>query len=93
MIEYVDIIGKRVVLLFQEDDPDTVTLIPGVADLDKEAFMFQIHPDPEVVYEGWDEEDSIGIGCETFENDIIFALKEGHELRKKFNVEYMIILK
>jgi hypothetical protein len=94
MIEYKDIVGKRVVLIIVDgDEPDTSTLIPGVAALDEKAYMFQIKPDKEVVYEGWDEEDSVGVGCEEFENDIILKLKPDHELRKKYQAEYMIVLK
>lgn len=94
MIEYKEIIGKRVVLIVVEgDEPNTSTIIPGVVALDEDAYMFQIKPDKEVVYDGWDEEDCVGVGCESFENDIIFKLKPDHELRKKFNVEYAIILR
>jgi hypothetical protein len=93
MIEYKDLIGKRVILIIMDgDEPDTSTLIPGVADLDEKAYMFQIKPDKEVCEE-WDEEDSVGIGCEAFENDIIIKLKSDHELRKKYQVEYMIVMK
>ena len=93
MIEYKDIVGKRVILVLVEGDkPNTSTLIPGVAALDEANYMFQIKPDKSVC-EDFDEEDSIGIGCEDFENDIILKLKPDHELRKKFEVEYMIVLK
>ena len=93
MIEYVELIGKRVILILAEgNEPDTSTLIPGVAALDEESYMFQIKPDKEVC-EDWDGDESISLGCEAFENDIIIKLKPDHELRKKFKVEYMIVIK
>ena len=93
MIEYKGIISKRIVLIIADlSDSSSSTLIPGVAALDEESYMFQIKPDKEVCEE-YDEEECIGIGIEEFENDIILSLKPDHELRKKFKAEYMIVLR
>src|SRR5258708_5005392 len=101
MIEYKDIVGKRVILVIVEgEEPNTSLLVPGVASVNEDIFMFEVKPDPEYVHEGFmekefgerKEDDWVGLGLETFENDIIFPLKEDHKLRQQYNVEYMIVV-
>ena len=89
MIEYATILDKRVIIVNTEETG--ITLISGVAKLDKENYMFQVFPDKEMM-EDWDPTESIGIGCEQFENDIIRRLDKDHNLRIKYNVEYAIML-
>lgn len=89
MIEYADILDKRVIIVMTEEEG--ITLIPGVAKIDEDNYMFQVFPDKEVMEE-WDASESVGIGCETFENDIIRKLDKDHNLRVKYNVEYAIML-
>jgi hypothetical protein len=89
MIEYADILDKRVIIVMTEEEG--ITLIPGVAKLDKENYMFEVFPDKEVMEE-WDANEAVGIGCETFENDVIRKLEDDHNLKKKYNVEYAIML-
>lgn len=89
MIEYADILDKRVIIVMTEEEG--ITLIPGVAKLDKDNYMFEVYPDKEVMEE-WDASEAVGIGCETFENDVIRKLDKDHRLRIKYNVDYAIML-
>lgn len=83
MIEYGDIVGKRVVLYFNKHE-----FIPGTAGLDENNYMFQIFPDKRSVLD--DDGVCLGIGCETFENDIIKKLKKTSRFHKRFKAEYII---
>jgi hypothetical protein len=56
---------------------DTSTLIPGIASVEDGVF--------------WVGE--VGIGLDEFEDDMIFPLEERYELRKKFNVAYMVVVR
>ncbi len=83
MIEYADIVGKKVVLYFNKHE-----YIPGTIGLDEENFMVQLFPDKKNIL----QEDGVclGIGCETFENDIIKKLKKSSRFHKRFKAEYII---